>query len=119
TMALVKEVNYASAFSFKYSRRPGTPGATMGKQVAEEEKSERLARLQTLLEDQKQAFNKSLVGQTLPILIEKKGRQPGQLGGRSPYLQGVHATGPESLIGQIVPVHIEGVMTNSLSGKLV
>ena len=90
----------------------------MGKQVAEDEKSERLARLQALLEDQKQAFNKSLIGQTLPILVEKKGRQPGQLGGRSPYLQGVHATGSDSLIGQIVPVHIEGVMTNSLSGKL-
>ncbi|WP_370336265.1 tRNA (N6-isopentenyl adenosine(37)-C2)-methylthiotransferase MiaB [Parvularcula marina] len=118
TMALVREVNYASCFSFKYSRRPGTPGATMPKQIAEEIKSARLLELQALLEDQKQAFNAGLVGKTLPVLFEKKGRSPGQLSGRSPYLQGVFAEGPESLIGQIVPVLITGTHPNSLSGIL-
>ncbi len=119
TMALVREVTYASAFSFKYSRRPGTPGATMAKQVAEDAKAERLSRLQALLEEQKQAFNRACVGQTVPVLMESKGREPGQLSGRSPYLQAVHAVGPERLIGQIVPVTLETTMPNSLSGRLL
>lgn len=118
TMALVREVTYASAFSFKYSRRPGTPGAGMQKQVAEDVKTERLARLQALLEDQKQAFNASCVGKTLDVLFEKEGRQPGQISGRSPYLQAVFAQADTSLIGKIVPVRIDGTMTNSLSGTL-
>ena len=118
TMALVREVNYSSCFSFKYSRRPGTPGATLPKQVAEEVKAERLYRLQALLEEQKQGFNAGLIGMTLPVLFEKTGREPGQLSGRSPYLQAVFAEGPESLIGEIVPVEITGTKPNSLAGTL-
>ncbi|WOI53351.1 tRNA (N6-isopentenyl adenosine(37)-C2)-methylthiotransferase MiaB [Parvularcula sp. LCG005] len=118
TMALVREINYASCFSFKYSRRPGTPGATMAKQVAEDVKNERLQRLQALLEDQKQAFNAAQVGRTLPVLFEKHGRQAGQLIGRSPYLQSVFAVGDPALLGQIVDVRIDGTMTNSLAGSL-
>jgi tRNA-2-methylthio-N6-dimethylallyladenosine synthase len=119
TMALVREVHYASAFSFKYSRRPGTPGATMTKQVAEPVKDERLARLQALLEEQKQAFNQAQLGKVLPVLFEKKGRLDGQLLGRSPYLQAVHAVAPEHLLGQIVPLRIIDLKTNSLTGELV
>ena len=89
----MREARYASAFSFKYSRRPGTPGAAMPRQVAEAEKSERLQRLQALLGEQQAAFNAACVGRTLPVLFEKPGRHAGQLVGRSPYLQAVHADG--------------------------
>ena len=119
TMDMVRAVNYASAYSFKYSRRPGTPGATMAKQVAEPVKAERLARLQELLEEQKQAFNQAQIGSVLPVLFEKKGRQQGQLLGRSPYLQAVHAMAPEAMLGQIVPLKMIRLMTNSLTGELV
>ena len=119
TMAVVEEVTYASAFSFKYSRRPGTPGATMPKQVADPEKDERLARLQALLESQKQEFNRAQIGKTLPVLIEKAGRHADQVIGRSPYLQSVHLHGPLSLIGSIVPVTIEDVTPNALAGREV
>lgn len=118
TMSLVEDIGYASAFSFKYSRRPGTPGAAMPKQVAEAEKDQRLAALQKLLESQKQAFNASLQGQTLPILFEKAGRHEGQLVGRSPYLQSVHVRAPQSMLGTIVSVFIDGVTPNALSGRL-
>jgi tRNA-2-methylthio-N6-dimethylallyladenosine synthase len=116
TMSLTREVGYASCFSFKYSRRPGTPGASMRGQVAEGVKAERLARLQALLDEQRRAFGAAQVGQVLPVLVEAKGHKPGQVRGRSPYLQGVHFEGGGALIGQIVPVRIEGVGTNSLSG---
>ena len=119
TMALVREVSYASAFSFKYSRRPGTPGAAMRAQVAEDIKTDRLARLQTLLEAQKQAFNRSLIGKTLPILIERAGRNEGQIAGRSPYLQSVHMDGPARLIGGIAQATIRDVTPNALTGVLV
>ncbi|HEX8233748.1 MAG TPA: tRNA (N6-isopentenyl adenosine(37)-C2)-methylthiotransferase MiaB [Caulobacteraceae bacterium] len=118
TLSLVREVGYASAFSFKYSRRPGTPAASMHAQVAEEVKAERLARLQGLLEEQQRAFNASAAGRTLPVLFEKPGRHPGQLIGRSPYLQAVHARAPQRLLGRIVPVRIEGAGRNSLAGAL-
>ncbi len=84
------EVGYASAFSFKYSRRPGTPASAMPGQVADEVKVERLARLQALLDDQQRAFNAAQVGKILPVLFEKPGRNGGQIAGRSPYLQAVH-----------------------------
>jgi tRNA-2-methylthio-N6-dimethylallyladenosine synthase len=119
TLALVRQMSHASAFSFKYSRRPGTPAAALPGQVAEEVKTERLARLQAVLDEQQVAFNAAQVGKTLPVLFERLGRHPGQLVGRSPYLQGVHADAPESLIGQIVPVRIEAASKNSLSGVLV
>ena len=118
TLQLVREVGYASAFSFKYSRRPGTPAAAMPGQVAEEVKDERLARLNALLDAQQTAFNQSQVGRVLPVLFEKPGRHPGQLSGRSPYLQAVHASGPDHLIGQIVPVRIESAAKMSLAGVL-
>ncbi|MFQ5563607.1 MAG: tRNA (N6-isopentenyl adenosine(37)-C2)-methylthiotransferase MiaB [Parvularculaceae bacterium] len=118
TLALVEAVGYASAFSFKYSRRPGTPGATMARQVPEAEKEARLARLQALLDSQKQAFNAAQKGRTLPVLFEKLGRREGQLIGRSPYLQSVHADAPQSMIGLIAPVRIEGVTPNALAGTL-
>ncbi|MDO8377496.1 tRNA (N6-isopentenyl adenosine(37)-C2)-methylthiotransferase MiaB [Phenylobacterium sp.] len=118
TLQLVAEIGYAAAFSFKYSRRPGTPAAALPGQLAEAVKDERLARLNALLDDQQKAFNASQVGATLPVLFERAGRHPGQLSGRSPYLQAVHVTGPDHLIGQIVPVGIEGAAKMSLAGSL-
>jgi tRNA-2-methylthio-N6-dimethylallyladenosine synthase len=118
TLQLVREVGYASAFSFKYSRRPGTPAAAMPGQVAEQVKEERLHRLQALLDEQQTAFNASQTGRVLPVLFEKPGRHDGQLIGRSPYLQAVHATAPHRLIGQIVPVRIASAARNSLAGAL-
>ena len=118
TLQLVAEIGYAAAFSFKYSRRPGTPAAALPGQLAEAVKEERLARLNALLDDQQKAFNASQVGATLPVLFERAGRHPGQLSGRSPYLQAVHVAGPDHLIGQIVPVRIEGAAKMSLAGSL-
>jgi tRNA-2-methylthio-N6-dimethylallyladenosine synthase len=119
TLQLVREVGYASAFSFKYSRRPGTPASAMPGQVADPVKDERLQRLQALLDEQQWAFNGSQAGRTLPVLFEKPGRHEGQLIGRSPYLQAVHATAPDRLIGRIVPVRIESAARNSLAGELM
>jgi tRNA-2-methylthio-N6-dimethylallyladenosine synthase len=119
TLGLIRDVEYASAFSFKYSRRPGTPASAMPGQVAEEVKDERLARLNALLTQQQKAFNASMVGRTLPVLFERPGRHAGQILGRSPYLQAVHVDGPASLIGQIAPVRIGQGNMNSLTGDLV
>lgn len=116
TLELVRQVGYAASFTFKYSRRPGTPAAALPGQVAEEVKDERLARLNALIDEQQRAFNAAQVGKVLPVLFEKPGRHPGQLSGRSPYLQAVHAEGPDRLIGQIVPVRIEAAHKMSLSG---
>jgi len=118
TLQLVREVGYASAFSFKYSRRPGTPAAAMPGQLSEAVKAARLADLQALLDAQQAAFNAAQAGRTLPVLFEKPGRHAGQLIGRSPYLQAVHADAPDRLIGQIVPVKIESAARNSLAGAL-
>ncbi|HEX4712304.1 tRNA (N6-isopentenyl adenosine(37)-C2)-methylthiotransferase MiaB [Phenylobacterium sp.] len=119
TLDLVREVGYATAFSFKYSRRPGTPAAAMPGQLDEAVKDERLARLNALLDEQARAFNSSQVGKVLPVLFERPGRHTGQLIGRSPYLQAVHATAPDRLIGQIVPVRIGSAARMSLAGALV
>jgi tRNA-2-methylthio-N6-dimethylallyladenosine synthase len=118
TLNLVREVGYATAFTFKYSRRPGTPATAMPGQVDEAVKDERLARLNALLDEQARAFNASQVGKVLPVLFERPGRHPGQLIGRSPYLQAVHAMAPDRLIGQIVPVRIEAAARMSLAGAL-
>ena len=118
TLELVEAIGYASAYSFKYSRRPGTPGAGMPKQVAEAEKNARLARLQTVLEAQRTEFNQSQIGRLLPVLFEKKGRHEGQLIGRTPYLQSVHAKAPEFMIGSIEPVCIKDITPNALTGVL-
>jgi tRNA-2-methylthio-N6-dimethylallyladenosine synthase len=119
TLQLVREARYASAFSFKYSRRPGTPAAAMPGQVADAVKAERLARLQALLEAQQQTFNAAQEGRVLPVLFEKPGRHAGQVAGRSPYLQAVHCDGDESQIGQIAPVRIASTGRASLAGERV
>ena len=119
TLQLVREVGYASAFSFKYSPRPGTPAAAMPGQVPDAVKDERLARLQALLNDQQAAFNQACVGRTLPVLFERAGRNPGQVVGRSPYLQPVHIEASESLIGEIRHVAIDAAGRGSLTGALV
>jgi len=116
TLKLVEEVRYAAAYSFAYSPRPGTPAATKAEQVPEDVKKARLHRLQALLSQQMQEFNRSCVGRVLPVLLEKPGRNTGQLIGRSPYLQSVHLKADPALLGQIVPVLIEAVGPNSLSG---
>ncbi|MGC1304233.1 MAG: tRNA (N6-isopentenyl adenosine(37)-C2)-methylthiotransferase MiaB [Caulobacteraceae bacterium] len=118
TLELVKAVGYASAFSFKYSSRPGTPAAAMDRQVDEAVKTERLARLQALIEAQTKGFNAATVGRRLPVLFERPGRQAGQLIGRSPYLQAVWAEAPASMIGEIAEVDITAQGSNSLSGHL-
>jgi tRNA-2-methylthio-N6-dimethylallyladenosine synthase len=116
TLELVREVGYAAGYSFKYSPRPGTPAAEAENQVPEPEKLARLHRLQALLQHQQNTFNAACVNRKLPILLEKPGRDKGQLMGRSPYLQAVHIDGAELTVGQIVEAHIVGVGTNSLSG---
>jgi tRNA-2-methylthio-N6-dimethylallyladenosine synthase len=118
TLALVRDIGYAQAFSFKYSPRPGTPAATAD-QVPEGVKAERLARLQALLVEQQRAFNQACVGRVLPVLFEKPGRHPGQLVGRSPYLQSVHAAAGHQQIGEVTPVMIRAAAHNSLAGAIV
>ncbi|MGB0497247.1 MAG: tRNA (N6-isopentenyl adenosine(37)-C2)-methylthiotransferase MiaB [Rubricella sp.] len=117
TMELTRAVGYASAFSFKYSPRPGTPAADRDL-VPEDVAQERLYRLQELLTEQRIAFQESLVGRVLPILFEKKGREAGQLQGRSPYLQNVHVMVGEAALGKVLPVRITASMPNSLAGEL-
>ncbi|MCR6635553.1 tRNA (N6-isopentenyl adenosine(37)-C2)-methylthiotransferase MiaB [Devosia sp.] len=118
TLKIIRDVGYSSAYSFKYSTRPGTPGANLTEQVEESVKAERLARLQELVNKQTTDFHASCVGRTLPVLIERVGRMPGQVGGRSPYLQAVHLEGSTDLIGGIHEVEIIGTSTNSLVGRL-
>jgi tRNA-2-methylthio-N6-dimethylallyladenosine synthase len=118
TMRLIERVEYASAFSFKYSARPGTPAAERD-QISEEVKSERLAALQALIRAQQAAFNCSRVGMTMDVLIERSGRHPGQVLGRSPWLQSVDLDGPPALIGAIARVAIDAARQNSLAGHLI
>ena len=116
TLGLVRAVRYAGAYSFKYSPRPGTPAAESEKQISEAEKSARLSELQALIHAQQTDFNAAQLGRHLPVLVEKPGREPGQLVGRSPYLQAVHIQAGPELIGQIIDTHITAIGTNSLSG---
>ncbi|MGO8737509.1 tRNA (N6-isopentenyl adenosine(37)-C2)-methylthiotransferase MiaB [Rhodoblastus sp.] len=118
TLALIRAVDFASTFYFKYSPRPGTPGAELADQVEEAVKTERLARLGELVEAQRAAFNRAMVGRTVDVLFEKPGRRPGQIGGKTPYLQAVHADGPDSLIGTVAAVEIVECGSNSLFGRL-
>jgi tRNA-2-methylthio-N6-dimethylallyladenosine synthase len=117
TMRLVEEVGYASAYSFKYSPRPGTPGAEMNGHVKEGTKNERLQRLQSLLTRQQNNFAASLIGQRFETLIEKPGRMSGQTVGRSPWLQPVIVDESAGGIGDIVQVRITRLGTNSLYGE--
>jgi tRNA-2-methylthio-N6-dimethylallyladenosine synthase len=118
TLRIVDEVGYAGSFSFKYSPRPGTPAAIREDQIEDGVKSERLARLQERIGYHQAAFNRAMVGRSFDVLFEKPGRLPGQVVGRSPYLQPVHVMAPSSLIGEIATVRITGVEANSLSGTL-
>ncbi len=119
TLALVREVGFAQAFSFKYSPRPGTPAASRADHVPDEVKAERLGRLQSLLDEQKRHFNASVVGRTLPVLFEKRGRHAGQIAGRTPHMQWLHADGDEALIGAAVEVAVTNASANGLGGALV
>jgi tRNA-2-methylthio-N6-dimethylallyladenosine synthase len=118
TLDLIRDVGFSQAFSFKYSPRPGTPAAGAPNAVPEHEKDARLQTLQALLRDQQTAFNAACADLILPVLITGPGRRPGQIAGRSPYLQPVHLPGSTSLAGQVVPVRITGAHPNSLSGDL-
>jgi tRNA-2-methylthio-N6-dimethylallyladenosine synthase len=118
TLTLISEIGLSGAFSFKYSQRPGTPGADMDDQVAEEVKSERLQRLQDAIERSQAAFNHRCLGRRFGVLFEREGRHPGQIVGRSPYLQLVQVTAPSSLIGNIAEVSVTEISSNSLFGVL-
>jgi tRNA-2-methylthio-N6-dimethylallyladenosine synthase len=118
TLELIETVGYAGAYTFAYSPRPGTPAAELDDQVPPEEKTRRLYALQALIARQQRDFNASFVGRTLPLLLERPGRLPGQLVGKSPYLQAVQVMAPATLIGSVVPVKITGLGTNTLFGDL-
>ncbi len=118
TLALVRDIAFASAFSFKYSSRPGTPAAAIAAHVDEQVKTERLARLQDLLSAQQRAFNDKQIGKSLPVLVSGPGRQPGQAHGRSPYLQAVHFDDARACVGDIVAVRIIGASQNALTGAV-
>jgi tRNA-2-methylthio-N6-dimethylallyladenosine synthase len=116
TLALVDEVGYASAYSFKYSARPGTPAADMPDQIPQELKSERLHRLLERIDRHQAAFNAQCVGRTIDVLFEKPGRYAGQIVGRSPYLQPVHVMGSAEMIGEIAAVTVTEINAYSLLG---
>jgi len=118
TLTLVEEVGFATAYSFMYSSRPGTPAAEMENQVPEAEKSQRLQRLQALITRHWRAFNAQSLGRTVEVLLEKPGKLPGQLVGRTPYLQAVQVMAPRSAIGSLVHVTITDLGTNTLFGAL-
>lgn len=116
TLELIKKVGYTACYSFKYSPRPGTPGAAMKGVVAEDIKERRLQELQALLTQQQTDFNKNFIGQTVEVLLDRKGSKTGQIMGKSPYMQSVYVEADESLLGQTVNVKIKRASQNSLSG---
>ena len=118
TMALVGDIGYAQAYSFKYSPRPGTPAASLPEQVPDAVKAARLDALQSLLRSQQEAFNRACVGRVLPVLFERPGRHAGQLIGRSPYMQACHAEAASREIGEIVDLRILKASANSLAAEL-
>ena len=119
TLDVVNRVKYIQAFSFKYSRRPGTPASIMENQVEEKVKKERLQVLQDLLFDYQLKFNQQSVGKVMPVLFETGGRHNGQLTGRTPYMQNLYAKADKSLINKIVSVKVTGASTNSLKGEVI
>jgi tRNA-2-methylthio-N6-dimethylallyladenosine synthase len=120
SLRLITDIGYAQAYSFKYSARPGTPAAGLDDtQVPETVKTERLASLQQLLNAQQIAFNESSIGRTMPVLLDRSGKRPGQLMGRSPYMQSVPVDAPQRLAGTVVDVRITAAHANSLAGELV
>lgn len=118
TMNIVKEIGFIQTYSFKYSPRPGTPAAEMDNQVDEKVKSERLYALQALLNEQNLAFNENCIGRELDVLFDRKGRKEGQIIGRSPYGQAIHALGSENLIGTIQKVKLSSALHNSMGGDI-
>jgi tRNA-2-methylthio-N6-dimethylallyladenosine synthase len=118
TLDLVRAIGFAQCYSFKYSKRPGTPGAALRGQIADEVKSARLQALQELIDRQQRGFNEACADRVLPVLFEKPGRHPGQLVGRTPYLQWVHAQAPARCEGRVLPVRITGIGPNSLAGDI-
>jgi tRNA-2-methylthio-N6-dimethylallyladenosine synthase len=118
TLKLVRDIGYATAFSFKYSKRPGTPASTMRKQVPEDVKTARLAELQKLLLGRQHGFDDAQIGRSLPVLFERRGQRPGQIMGRTPYLQPVHVSAGTEQIGQVRNVAITRRTANSLHGAL-
>jgi tRNA-2-methylthio-N6-dimethylallyladenosine synthase len=119
TLALVGQIGYAAAYSFKYSPRPGTPAAEMREIVSAQEMDDRLERLQELIDSQQSAFNKAMIGSTVDVLFERPARNPGQIVGRTAYLQPAHVLASAETIGQVVPVKIESLERYSLLGELV
>ena len=119
TLDVVKYVGYIQAFSFKYSKRPGTPAAVMPHQIEEKIKKERLQILQDLLFSYQDKFNQSCVGKTMPVLFESKGRHSGQLIGRTPYMQNLHAPLSKDNLNKIIEIQITDATTNSLSGEAI
>ncbi|MGH6664770.1 MAG: tRNA (N6-isopentenyl adenosine(37)-C2)-methylthiotransferase MiaB [Pseudolabrys sp.] len=118
TLALVDEVGFATAYSFMYSPRPGTPAADTDNPVPEAEKSERLQRLQAAITRHWRAFNAQFLGRSVEVLLEKPGKLPGQLVGRTPYLQAVQVMAPRGLIGSLIEVAITDIGTNTLFGEI-
>ena len=119
TIALVEYIKFSQSYSFKYSRRPGTPGSVMVGQVDEKIKSERLLALQEILANQQLPFNESYLNRKTEVLLERKGKYKNQLIGRSPHMQAIHITDPGIKIGQFINVNIEEATKNSLKGKLI
>jgi len=117
TLALVREIGFAAAFSFKYSPRPGTPAALLSDQVPEAVKDARLQELQALLREQTEAFNRAVLGRVVPVLLEKPGRHPGQFVGRSPWLQAVHLHAPGAATGELHRVRLLRLGPNSIAGE--
>src|SRR6476661_1473963 len=118
TLALVTQIGYAGAYSFKYSPRPGTPAADMREMVSAAEMDERLVRLQELIDSQQSAFNVATIGNTVDVLFERVARNPGQIVGRTAYLQPAHVTASPDIIGQVLPVTIESLERYSLLGRI-
>jgi len=118
TLALVMQIGYASAYSFKYSPRPGTPAAEMQETVSAADMDERLVRLQKLIDGQQSAFNSAAVGTTVDVLFERAGRNAGQIVGRTAYLQPAHVTASHEIIGQVLPVRVDSLERYSLLGEL-
>ncbi len=119
TLALVTQIGYAAAYSFKYSPRPGTPAADMRETVSTADMDERLARLQGLIDSQQSAFNKAAIGTTVDVLFERPARNPGQIVGRTAWLQPAHVMASPDIIGQVLPVRIDSLERYSLKGELV
>ncbi len=119
TIDLVEEIGFVGAYSFKYSARRGTPAAALPAQVEEAVKTERLQILQNYLNAAQTAFNRKCVGTDMPVLLERRGRHPGQLVGRSPFMQAVHATAPSHMLGEIISLRIDSAHPNSLAGRVV